>query len=131
LINLSVDTKKVSKDEEGDDPGILYVVQFDLEERPLIKIGVTTRQIEDRISEILVSIFKQYREFPYCRPKRFTRTFDIYSKEARMHEFFKDYSYLPKKRFSGCTEFFDVPLEDVAVAYDALLVRDKLMNLCS
>lgn len=103
------------------DSGILYVVLFVLDNKELVKIGVTTRSIEDRVSEILVSIFKTYREFPYCRPKRFKTTDDIYSKEAILHEYFADKSYTPVNKFSGSTEFFDVPLNKVVEVYENLL----------
>jgi len=114
---------KISKDGLSleEDVGILYIVYFELEEKQLVKIGVTTRNIEDRVSEILVSIFKKYREFPYCRPKRFRKTGNVYEKEAQLHQYFKQYSYKPKNKFSGSTEFFDVPLEEVVEVYEQLL----------
>ena len=114
---------KVTKDGLAvkEDLGILYLVHFELEGKALVKIGVTTRTIEERVSEILVSIFKKYREFPYCRPKRFRKTSDVYEKEALLHKYFKEYNYTTKNRFSGSTEFFDVPLEDVVIVYENLL----------
>ena len=73
--------------------GILYVILIELEGKPLVKIGVTHRSIEDRVVEILTSIFKRYTT---------------------------------AKKFSGHTEFFDVPLEDVVTAYEKLLSgKDK------
>lgn len=108
------------------DIGILYVVCFTLEGKDLVKIGITTRKIEDRVSEILVSIFKKYREFPYCRPKRFKTTTEIFEKEALLHEHFKDYKYIPSKKFSGSTEFFDIPLDLVVEAYENLLEGKEL-----
>jgi len=101
--------------------GILYVVLFEMDGKSLVKIGVTNRRIEDRVSEILVDIFKKYREFPYCRPKRFRTTDNIYKKEKLLHKYFKEYEYRPKKKFSGSTEFFDVPLDDVVRVYEDLL----------
>lgn len=114
---------KVSKDGPNveEDLGILYVVYFELEGKALVKIGVTSRTIEERVSEILVSIFRKYREFPYCRPKRFRKTGNAYEKEALLHEHFREYSYTPAKKFSGSTEFFDVPLDDVVKVYENLL----------
>ena len=108
-----------------EDHGILYVVLFLLEGKELIKIGVTKRNIEDRVSEILTSIFKSYREFPYCRPKRFRKTDNIYEKEAQLHKLFESRKYEPKNKFSGSTEFFDVPLDEVVEEYE------KLLNKCS
>ena len=111
---------KVSKN-KPDEVNILYVVLFELEGKSLVKIGVTSRNIEDRVSKILTSIFKKYREFPYCRPKRFRRTGMAYEKEALLHKHFKEYSYKTQNKFSGSTEFFDVPLELVVTAYEELL----------
>lgn len=112
-----------------DEVNILYVVLFELEGKSLVKIGVTSRNIEDRVSEILVSIFKKYRMFPYARPKRFKKTEKAYEKEAVLHEYFKEYSYSPENKFSGSTEFFDVPLELVVSVYEELLsngcIKDK------
>ena len=114
----------VSKDIEdlGESSAILYLVQFDLEGKPLVKIGVTSRTIEERISEILISIFKQYREFPYCRPKRFRKTSDAYEKEAGLLNYFKEYKYATKKKFSGSSEFIDAPLDEVVKVYEDLLL---------
>lgn len=109
-----------------EDFGLLYLVQFDLDGKELVKIGVTSRSIEERVSEILVSIFKKYREFPYCRPKRFRKTSDAYEKEALLHEYFRDYNYQPAKKFSGSTEFFDIPLDQVVEAYETLLNGEEL-----
>lgn len=118
---------KVSKSKEAKkENGILYVVQFNLEDKELVKIGVTSRTIEDRVSEILVSIFGKYREFPYCRPKRFRKTEDMYGKESILHEYFKDRRYTPSKKFSGSTEFFDVPLDEVVEVYEKLLAGENI-----
>tara|TARA_R110000744_G_scaffold147612_5_gene260578 strand:+ start:2207 stop:2623 length:417 start_codon:yes stop_codon:yes gene_type:complete len=103
--------------------GILYVILVELEGKSLVKIGVTHRRIEDRVSEILVGIFKKYREFPYCRPKRFGTTRDTYKKEKALHKHFSAYSYVPSKKFSGSTEFFDIPLEDVVKVYDTIVPK--------
>jgi hypothetical protein len=110
----------------GEDTGILYLVLFELDGKQLVKIGVTTRAIEDRVSEILVSIFKKYREFCYCRPKRFTKTTNMFEKEATLHRYFKKYKYTPVKPFSGSSEFFDIPLDDAVAAYERLLAGEQL-----
>ena len=38
--------------------GILYLLEIDLDERSIIKIGITNRKIESRVCDILTSIFK-------------------------------------------------------------------------
>ena len=100
--------------------GILYVLHIELEGKSLVKIGMTTRNIEDRVSEILISIFKKYREFPYCRPHRFTKVTDVSRKEKEMHKKFATYKFKTSKRFSGSTEFFEVPVNTVVDMYDKL-----------
>jgi hypothetical protein len=113
----------VTKNKEvlEEDIGILYLVVFELEGKSLVKIGVTSRTIEERVSEILVSIFKKYREFPYCKPKRFRKTSNVYEKESKLHSYFKTLQYTPLKKFNGSTEFFDVPLDVAVKAYEDLL----------
>ena len=113
------------KKNKADECNILYVVLFELEGKSLVKIGVTSRNIEDRVTEILSSIFKKYREFPYCRPKRFRQTDMAYEKEAILHKLFEEYNYTPENKFSGSTEFFDVPLDLVVDAYEKLLGESK------
>lgn len=114
-----------TKRKRNTEPGILYVILVELEGKPLVKIGVTHRTIEDRVSEILVGIFKKYREFPYCRPKRFKKTTDIYGKEKSLHKHFESHRYTPKKKFGGSTEFFDIPLETVVKMYDDIVTPIK------
>lgn len=106
---------KVSKN------GILYVLLIELEDKQLVKIGITTRSIEERVSEILLEVFKKYRYFPYCRPKRFRNTSDIAHKEKTLHKIFKDKQYKTSKKFGGHTELFDVPLEDVVLEYEKII----------
>lgn len=100
-------------------------MEFHLEGKTLIKIGVTSRSIEERVSEILVSIFKKYREFPYARPKRFRQVDDMFVKEHYLHKLFEDNRYECEHSFSGSTEFFDVPLDSVVQAYEDLLENDE------
>jgi hypothetical protein len=125
MVKFKVTKEKVSA---GEDPGILYLVYFELEGKALVKIGVTGRTIEERVSEILVSIFKKYREFPYCRPKRFKKTSDVYEKEAQLHKYFEKYNYKFAKKFSGSTEFFEVDLNLVVEAYEKLLAGENLID---
>jgi hypothetical protein len=115
-----------TKDRVCEHYGILYLVHFELDGKSLVKIGVTAKKIEDRVSEILVSIFKKYREFPYCRPKRFQKTSDMFDKEAVLHQFFAAYHYTPDKVFSGSTEFFDLPIDIAVAAYEQLSAGEPL-----
>ena len=119
---FKVSTKAVSSEK-----GILYILLVHLEDKDLVKIGITTRpKIEDRVVEILTSIFQQYRRFPYCYPKRFKKTDKILDKEARLHKYFEDYKYTTEHSFSGHTEFFDIELDIVVDAYERLLKGEDL-----
>ena len=106
---------------------ILYLVLFELDGKKLVKIGITTRTIEDRVSEILVGIFKKYREFPYCRPKKFTSVKDARGKEQLLHKYFKEFKYYPQHSFSGCTEFFEVDLDIAVEAYKKAIVDELVV----
>ena len=119
---FKVSTKAVSSEK-----GILYILLVRLEDKDLVKIGITTRpKIEDRVVEILTSIFKKYRNFPYCYPKRFKKTDNLLDKEARLHKYFEDYKYTTEHSFSGHTEFFDIELDTVVDAYERLLKGEDL-----
>ena len=115
--------KRGSGDRTG--PGIVYAILVELEGKELVKIGVTHRRIQDRVAEILTSIFMQYREFPRCKPLRFKTTDDPYQVEKDFHEYYSEFSYAPEKKFGGSTEFFDVPFEDVVKVYDENVIPVK------
>jgi hypothetical protein len=116
-MKLTVSTKNVK-----DHVGIVYLLQIRLEEKELVKIGVTSRdKIEDRVCEILTGIWKKYRIFPECYVKRYRKTDRIFEKESYLHRQFREHRYIPEHVFSGSTELFLVPIEDVVVAYDELL----------
>jgi len=106
-------------------PGIVYAILVELEDKQLVKIGVTHRRIQDRVAEILTSIFMKYRVFPRCKPLRFKTTEDPYQVEKDFHEYYSEFNYTPEKSFSGSTEFFDVPFEDVVKVYDENVVVVK------
>jgi hypothetical protein len=105
-----------------DTSGILYVLVIKLEDKELVKIGVTQRdKVEDRVAEILISIWKRYRVFPECYPKRFRKVDNVYDRESIMHKKFSEYKYSTKHKFSGSTEMFDVDILEVVEAYEQLL----------
>lgn len=107
--------------------GVLYVLDIDVDNRPIVKIGVTTRKVEDRIVEILTSYWKQYRVFPRCYPKRFKKTVKIYTKEQQLLKYFSDRKYESEKKFSGCQELLDVPLEEVINVYEKV-IKEELID---
>lgn len=107
-----------------DDPtdGLLYLLELELEDKVLVKIGVTQRiRIEDRVCEILVSIWKRYRVFPKCVTKRYRSVKDVYAKEKFLHKTFSSDRYATKFVFSGSTELFTTPVEEVIKTYEAII----------
>lgn len=99
----------------------MYLLEIHMEDKVLVKIGVSSRTVGERTSEILLSAFGCYREFFYCRPKKFTRTNDILGKEATLHKYFATRRYETKFPFSGHTEIFDVPLDEAVSVYEQVL----------
>lgn len=86
--------------------GIVYILQMWLDEEMVVKIGVTGRRIEERVVEILVSYYHQYRVFPKLYPKRFRKTDRPMEKEQALHRYFADKKYRFGKKFSGSSEYF-------------------------
>ena len=111
--------------------GLVYVLLIDLEDKTLVKIGVTSRlKIQDRVCEILSSIFISYRCFPYCYPKKFSRTTDIYEKEAALHYHFSNYYYKCASSWSGSTEVFDVDdIDYLCEIYERCLAGEDIRLL--
>ena len=109
--------------------GILYILVFDIDGETVYKIGVTQRKIQDRVAEILTSFWHQYRYYPYCRPKRFTSTSNVYKKEALMHKYFNEYRYKSEHVFGGCSELFhNVTLEELTEVYARCIAGE---DICS
>lgn len=89
--------------------GIVYILYIDLEYEEctynLTKIGVTTRDVEKRVAEILTSIWKKTRIFPRCYVKRFRTVFDPYGVEAELLRGTPNKSEI-ELVFSGSTECY-------------------------
>ena len=105
-----------------DKPGIVYVAEFTLDDKQLVKIGVTTRDnVEDRITEILTAMWKRYRYFPRCYVKRFKKVNRPYAMERELHSIFNDKHCNMEYNFSGSCEFFEIDKEEVAKVYDEII----------
>ena len=113
----------VNKADVNENEGIVYLLVIWLDDgTEVYKIGVTKRDIQDRVCEILTSYWTQYRIFPQCKPKRYRRTNNIYEKEAAIHKELAEYRWIPEKPFSGSTEFFTgVELAKVVEIYESIL----------
>lgn len=104
-----------------DTSGILYVLAFTIDDVSVVKIGVTCRpRVEERVCEILTSIWKRYRVFPELYVKRFKKVPDVYLKEKQLLTQFAELAYTPQHIFTGSTELVTATLEEVTEAYDNL-----------
>ena len=120
-MKLQVSTEKVA------DETILYLLELTIDGQDVYKIGITTRNIEQRVCEILSSHFGSYRYFPYCRPKRFRKTTNAYEYEQLLLDYFKEFKFTPYSKFSGSTELLSgLELEVIVQAYETLYDTGKL-----
>lgn len=120
---------KVSTELSKLDPteGIVYVLEMEVDGKTVVKVGFTKRVfVTDRICEILTSYFHGYRYFPRLYPKRYRRTSEAFEKEQVILNYFKSRKYSSKKKFSGCQELLDVPLDEVVEVYERVLKGEKL-----
>lgn len=93
--------------------GIVYLIRMELDDGLVVwKIGITTRKIEDRLQEIVISFFKKYRYIPRTSVKKFSSCDNYFEVETRLHKEYKDSSYKFDKVFSGSCEFFSDLDED-------------------
>jgi hypothetical protein len=122
-MKLSISTAELV---DKGDVGIVYVLELHLEDKVLVKIGITKRRIKDRVLEILDAIHSKYRYYPHCKQLRFKTVNDPRSVESSLHEYFTRYSYTTEHKWGGSTELFDVDKEIVKAAYDRLLEEGTL-----
>jgi len=107
--------------------GIVYVLEMEVDGNIVVKVGFTKRVlVTDRICEILTSFFNSYRYFTRLYPKRYRRTSEAFEKEQEILTYFKNRKYESKKKFSGCQELLDVPLDEVVEVYERVLKGEKL-----
>lgn len=116
---------KVSKGNVSEDRMILYLLEIEIEGVKVVKFGVTRRKIEERVVEILTSLFYNTRRFHYCYPKRFKTVDGALDKEAKLLEYF-DWCKYEGYKFSGHTEVRVVSLEEAVEVYDYLVKEGKL-----
>lgn len=118
-MRLSVDTGALENE-------IVYLLEIEIDGKMYVKIGITSRKIEERVVEILSSVWTKWRYFPYCRPKRFRKCSNAYEKEQMLHSYFNKYKAELPHKFSGSTEMFDIPIDHVVEVYERVLDGEVL-----
>lgn len=105
--------------------GMVYIFKMMLDDDVVIyKVGITSRErIEERLGEVLMSFFTQYRYVPRTTVKRFRKVDNPKGIEGKLHKLLEEYRYCSEKVFSGCTEFFHGIEED-----ELLRMYDEVIN---
>lgn len=114
---------KISRKDVETGKGIVYLLVVRLEDgTEAYKIGITTRDISDRVEEILTSIWKKLRYYPYCKPKRYRSTENYFEKEQAIHKELEEFRWDGLAKTSGGNEWFSgVSLEHVVEVYERVV----------
>ena len=95
--------------------GICYIIKMKLrptesDAEPIVvyKIGITHRNINERLSEVVMAFFNQYRYIPETSLVRFTKSPNYISMEKTLHAEFTQHKYSFEKSFGGYSEFFQL-----------------------
>ena len=102
------------------DKGILYLLELELEDKKLVKIGVTSRPMRDRLAELCIAMWNVYRYVPRIYVKKYTLVEGYISKEKELHKYFKNRKYKCEHNFCGSCEVFDAPMEEVVEIYNKI-----------
>jgi len=108
---------KVAEEEPSE--GIVYLMQMTIDDVPLVKIGITSRSVYERLAEILISFTKVYRYSPHTKLLRFSKVDNYKLVEQYLHRYYKEASVEFEKKFSGSTEFFMIDdVDELKEHYD-------------
>ena len=99
------------------DEGIVYLLDMEVDDVRVVKIGVTRRKIWERVVEITTSYFHKYRYFPRVKPMKFSKANGYFAVETMLHRYFREMKYWAKEQFMGSNELFKVDEEVVKTAY--------------
>ena len=112
--------------EEPLDRGIVYLLVMELDERQVIKIGMTKRKrVDDRLSEILLAMWHKYRYIPRTIVARYSTVDRPLDMEQELLLHFSEYSVDMEHSFGGSKEFIQHDISLVKEKYDELLAVYK------
>ena len=106
---------------------LCYIMKFEMrDDLVLYKIGITTRPMAKRLSEVVMSLFSAYRYIPLTSVRKFTASNGFRHIEANMHKRYNEYKYEMDKKVSGRTEFFkiDESEEEAMIEYYCELLEE-------
>ena len=112
----------------GDAPKVkqrLYILDITLPSgMQVTKIGKASGESSKiRMMQICESIFDKFRCTPSIKivRDREVPADKVFEYETRLHQYFINYKYISKEKWSGNTEAFTIPTADAKQAYEAVL----------
>lgn len=106
----------------------LYLLDMEVEGKRVCKIGITSKDIKDRLVGIATSIFSCYRYMPYIYPKRFRKVDNALVKEQKILEYMKEYKWESEKKWGGYSETLDAELDVLVSVYEKVVKGDDLVE---
>jgi len=103
----------------------LYLLSIELPSGlTIVKIGKASGgSSKARMMQICESIYDKFRYTPRILIKRDREVSEdvVFKWETMLHNYFSNYRYETKHKWSGCSEAFLVPLEDAVQAFEAVV----------
>jgi hypothetical protein len=88
----------------------------------IYKVGITSRKVQHRLSEVVMSMFNHWRYIPRTSVKRYRMSKGFRKIEKEMHQLLLSGSVMMDDKISGHTEFFYVNSEERLIEeYEKLL----------
>ena len=103
----------------------LYIMEITLPSGMVVtKVGKASGNSSvNRMMQIVESVYTKFRKTPmiYIKRDREVPADKVFEYETILHKFFQPCQYVTKHKWSGHTECFAVPLDDVVQAYDLVI----------
>jgi hypothetical protein len=119
---MKVDKAVVNKPYRGKRSSVdrLYLMEITVPGLGVVyKIGKASgHSSKDRMLQIVGSMFDVYRETPIVRIVRDRECSDVFAVETRCHRRLKEWQISVEKKWSGCTECFEISREDALKVYE-------------
>lgn len=101
--------------------GTVYMVEIQLGDMVLYKVGATQNSARRRVLGIIDSMEQAYGVFPRCKILHERKCKWYYQAEKEIHHRLDKYMYETRVQFSGSTEVVKCKYEDVLEVYNDVL----------
>lgn len=106
----------------------LYLLEIGIDDKVILKIGITSKNVKERMIGIASSAFSKYRYMPYIKPKRYRKVDNTRVKEQKILNYCKEYAYTAEHLFGGCTELLDMDLDLLVKVYEDVVAGKELVE---